>query len=256
MDMTVYYEILFLSDFCVDALLSSLTVVALRSNLRVGRIFLVSFFGGLGAVLTALFPNYRIFIFVTLLPTIPFFMKRQKNYREYFLSLLAFMCVTAVLGGVVLMAKALWVPTKTLRYGAVPISVGLGGSFVVFMAQKLLAEAPKERKKNALSYPVSLSCGGKRKTYEGFYDSGNRVYSDEGEQVIFVAPEVYHSLLGHEETLAVRTAGGVFTTTVAPAELTVRYPSGNVAVYRVKAAKSDALLHESIILHGDMTDYE
>lgn len=250
--MIAYYEIVFLSDCCIDALLLSLSLVTVRAPVRLARVCISAFVGGSGAVLFALYPDCRAIVFLLSLIVMPFLAKRHRNYKEYFSFLLVFLCMTAVLGGVVMLVRSLGVPFRTISYGVVPISVGLGGCIVLFLVDKLLFSVPKDRKKNLDFYRVYLSDGCNGKSYEAFYDSGNRVYSDGGDRVIFVSPSVYRSLRGKRESLTVRTAGGVFTTLMTPAELTVRYPDGKNVLYRVKAAKSDALVREKIILHGEM----
>lgn len=170
----------------------------------------------------------------------------------YFLSVMTFLSVSAVLAGLYVLSVGLGL-YDLFFFGVPHAFVSLIGILLILSVKKLLSYGSRTRRTNGCLYDVYLSSSGVGKTFRGFYDSGNRAYTDAGEKVIFVPPSVYSILSPiEEEPYEVLTAGGIFSTQMTGAEATVFFPEGAVT-YQVKAALGKKLFSDRVILHSEMT---
>ncbi len=98
--MVVYVEIVIINNFFIDLLLIVSTLAIRRSKVSKIRILTVSFFGASVAVIYAVLPDYaKILVRILLSPlmTLPL-VKKKKDYLP---TLVVFVCLTYLLGGII-----------------------------------------------------------------------------------------------------------------------------------------------------------
>lgn len=98
--MKVYVEIVVINNFFIDLLLIVSTLAIRRCKVSKIRILIVSIFGAGVATLYAVLPNYAkivVRIFLAPLMTIPL-VKKKKDYLP---TLVVFVCLTYLLGGII-----------------------------------------------------------------------------------------------------------------------------------------------------------
>ena len=251
--MVVYYEVVFLSDAVMDGFLLCLSSAVLKLPLRPHRLFVSACVGGGISLLCVLFPAYKVYLFLVGLLILPALVKKHARIKEYLSAVLAFLAAGAVVAGLSVALISLGIDRTELFFGKTPILVGSSGILAVVFVARMQKNLPSIRNKNEYSLSAFLATGGREIRFSAFYDSGNRVYSDDGKRVVFVSDSVYAGLVKEkEETLSFRTAGGVCTSKMTPAELRVCYADGKCALYQVMVASARQLKSDRLILHGEM----
>lgn len=102
-------------------------------------------------------------------------------------------------------------------------------------------------------YECVLSSKGKKVRTVAFFDSGNRVFGNNGEPVVWANGSIYNKLEGEESEVCYSTLTGVNIAPCKDCDVTVCYEEKSYS-YSAKIARSPKkLLRCDVILHGDMT---
>lgn len=256
--MTVYIEQVFVSNFFIDFFIVLLTVDILKCKTKKIRVFLTSVIGAAVSCLVPVIPSFVVPLKAACLIVLPFLMKKQKYAKDYFLTVSVFTAITLVFGGAAYLIKC------SVRYdiylklicGVVPILFSLSGIIVLFIVGELKKNLLTERRNNEKEKEVVItdesgaSYGG-----IGFWDSGNRIYANNGEPVTVVSERIYNMFCGAEEKIPVRTVSGITDLKAKEADLLIYSDSGNNMIYKTKIASAPFWVgKEEIILHADMLE--
>lgn len=254
--MTLYVEIVFLSNFMIDAFLGALTLFLLKCPLEVKRIGIFSL---LGAIMSAIYPvlaNYGYLLKISGLIILPIFLKKFSKFKDYLITLAVFLTVTVAAGGLTFAFAnftSVDLTYNELTYGVFPLVTSASGLILLSVAQYLKKELKLTHKKNSLYYEVYILNDRCKCRCRAFYDSGNRVYANNGECVVIVSDRVYNMLMPAEsEYLGIYTAAGKYNMEITDAVVFV-LKDGEGSVYKVKAGRSNVATDTDMILHSDMT---
>ncbi len=256
--MTVYIEEVFISNFFIDYLIFSLTVDILKSKTKRTRLIVTSFVGAVASCLVPIFPFIVVPLKILCLITLPFFVKKHKHARDYFLTVSVFTSVTLVMGGAAYLIKCSvrYDIYLKLAYGIVPVLFSSSGIIVLFIVKELRARLLNEREKNGNIKRVKI-CDEYGDSYDGdgLWDSGNKIYANNGEPVTVVSERIYNKFCGEEESVFVRTVSGIVDLKAKDADLLIYSDNGNNMIYKTKIASAPFLIgREEIILHADMLE--
>ena len=255
--MTIYIEIVFISNLLIDGFIFSLVLTVLKLPLNPVKIFLLSV---AGATLSSFYPysgNYGMWIQIISMLIFPFFIRIPRHFNEYIVTLATFLSVTLILGGIVFAFNYFKsdLDYSTFTYGAFAITMSVAGMTLLILFKVLLKELKSHRIYNGNILRATVGNSRGKVDCKAFYDSGNRVFAKNGEPVIFIKEQVYNTLMPAEvDTINVVTPNGYGEMQVTDAELEIYFENGENRIYKVKAGKSPYLNGEAqIILHGDMT---
>ncbi len=255
--MTVYVEIVFISNMLIDAFICVLTLFLLKERAQKSRVLICSIVGGLASMVYPIIATYGYVVKIITAIVIPLLLKRHKKFKSFCACFIVFLSVTATLGGLTLLVTNAFgdsLSYQTMTYGTFPILVSTAGLIIVLLLSALKREVVSVRVKNSLTYDVVLSNPNAQVKCRAFYDSGNRVYTKNGERVVIVSEEVYNMLMpSTEEVVTINTPVGNSGMYVTDVELEIYFEDGGNKIYKVKAGKGTANIDGTqIILHSDM----
>lgn len=253
--MTVYFEVIFISNCFIDFFIFALTLNILKRKIVKKRIIIASVLGGLLSAILPFFAEYQVIIKIFGLILFPVIIKSNRYFKEYLLTLSTFLCVTLVLGG---MSFAIRYSLDNklyfyFTYGLIPILFSVSGLITIFIINEFRKSLEKERIYNKNLRMVTISDGKIKYTGEAFFDSGNRVYANNGDPITVVSSKVYNKFQGDEEEIVISTVSGIDILKTKDANLKIYSDDGNNIIYKTKIALAPYLSgKEEIILHGDM----
>lgn len=255
--MTIYVEIVFISNFLIDAFLGAMTLFLTKNPLNVKRILLFSFSGAVLSTVYPLFSKFGYLLKIFGLVVLPVFLKKNTRFKEYLVMTAVFLTVTVATGGI---ATGLSVFNSDglsfdeLTYGTFPILVSTSGLVVLATIGYLKKELRKIAKKNSYYCEVYITNGQNKCRCKAYYDSGNRVYANNGECVVIVSERIYNMLMPAEsEYLGIYTAGGKYNMEITDAAV-ILLSEGEGIFYKVKAGRAfNVSADADVILHSDMT---
>lgn len=255
--MTIYVEVIFISNFLIDLFICVLTLMINKSAFNAFRLIMCSTIGGISAAIYPLISSYGYIVKVITAILIPALLKKHKKFSEYAVSLSTFLCVTLILGGLALSLTTVFSDSLTyekLTYGIFPILLSVSGILLIFLLKFLKKELIKTRNRNVLIYEATIANENCSLRCKAFYDSGNRVYTKNGERVVIVNSAVYNKLMPAQVfSVAVSTPAGSFGMPVTDAILKIYFGDGENKIYKVKAGKGNVAVGDTqIILHSDM----
>lgn len=256
--MTVYIEIIFVSNFFIDLFLCVFCLAVTKRKAGTVRIILSAAFGGLVSAIYPFIGSYGYIIKGLCAVIMIIIIAPGKKFVDYITTLLTFLAITFLLGGMVeffIDAIDAGLNYYDFTYGALPIIVCVCLTVVVRLWEVVKKELVYVRQKNSLYSYVVLRSADFEKKCRAFYDSGNRVYANNGEPVIFVTEQIYNRLTAQEESsVCVMTQNGASQITIRKALLEVYCREGENIIYQVSVGKlsSGTLLDAEILLHSDM----
>ena len=255
--MTVYVEIVFISNFLIDAFLGAITLSLTKNPPNVKRIALFSLFGAFLSTIYPLLSQFGYLLKIFGLAAMPVFLKKYNRFREYLVMTAVFLTVTVATGGLVLGLSVFTAQGLTfdeLSYGTFPILISSCGLIVLILTEYLKKELWKIRKKNSYFCEIYIMNGQKKCRCKAYYDSGNRVYANNGECVVIVSERIYNMLMpAKSEFLGINTAGGKYNMEITDAAV-ILLSDGEGIFYKVKAGKAfNVSADADVILHSDMT---
>ena len=111
----------------------------------------------------------------------------------------------------------------------------------------------KERNKNENIYKVKISDGIKYIIKDAYFDSGNRVYANNGDPISIVSKSIYNNLVGEEKEIIVQTIGGYVSLTYKMVEIKIYSDFNENIIYKTGIAAAPFLSSQyEVILHCDM----
>lgn len=258
--MTIYAEIVFLSNFFIDLFLLSFTLAVIRKKVGVARLVCSAAFGGIISAIYPLIGSIRYIIKALCVVAMVIIIKPGKHIKDYFVTTVTLLAATFLLGGAVTFFVGFFrtdLSYENMTYGIIPILVSACCTGIIYLTDLLKNELGKFRRKNALFSVATIKSGSFNKKCRAFYDSGNRVYANNGEPVIFVSEKIYNKLTpddGNASSVEIVTANGISVVPTKKATIDVYSADGSHTLYKVAAGKvSAACLSEAeILLHSDM----
>jgi len=255
--MTVYAEVVFLSNFFIDLFISVFTAAVLKMKIKKFRLFFAAVFGATMSTIYPIIGSYRYAIKVLCVIIMVFILSGIKNIKKTVTTLFTFCATTFILGGIVQFMISfvnINLTHEDFTYGIVPIIISAACIGIIVLADVLRKEFVKVRQKNGLYYNVRIKNGSYEGYLRAFYDSGNRVYANNGEPVIFVVEKIYNKLAAESdgERVEIATANGISSVPICRANLQIYFDDGRNIIYKVAAGKLSTHLDAEILLHSDM----
>ncbi len=206
--MTVYIEYAFLQNFLLDGGLLWLSLKAVKTAVKWGRLFFSACLGGFFAVVYPLLSLPSVLAFFLkiavglFLPLLAF--GRVKNKREggrYALNAVFFFLFTFLFGGALLSGMGNFALARLPSWVVV-------GCFALFipLAALLFEKIYQKRVVFRRICPCEVCFGEKKAKIQGFYDSGN-LASNNGLPVCFLSAELFYELCGEEVLLGEKDRG-------------------------------------------------
>ena len=180
--MTVYLDIVFLENICMNYIIIYATVILLKLNNRPLRIFLGSLIGAIYAVISVIeiFEIYNsIFIKILVSMIIIYISIDSKNFKSLFKALLVFYLVSFTFGGIALALLYFIKPENILMkngvyIGTYPIKIvllgGILGYILISVVYSIIKSKYSKKKKIC---DIEISIDGKVKSIHALIDSGN-----------------------------------------------------------------------------------
>lgn len=258
--MTIYAETVFLSNFFIDLFLLSFTLAVIKKKVSVKRLVCSAVFGGITSTIYPLIGSIRYAIKALCVLVMVIIIKPGKHVKDYAVTVVTLLAATFLLGGAVTFFVDFFradLRYENFTYGIIHIFVSASCTGIIYLTDILKTELGKFRRKNSLFSVVRIKSGSFNKKCRAFYDSGNRVYADNGEPVIFVGEKIYNNLAPDEDktsSVEIITANGISILPTKEATVEVYSAGGSHTIYKVAAGKvSAACLSEAeILLHSDM----
>ena len=251
--MTLYAEVVFISNFFVDTFIYVLTLIILKCNVNLKRLFISATLGGIMSTVIPIMGSYYTILKVLGIIVLPLIFRKNTNVKTYLATVSVFITVTLLLGGMVYLLDVTIGENKSvyLYYGTFPIIYSIAGMSLIFLYVNLRKFAFYDKIKNKNIYEIEICVEGKNLRIEAYYDSGNRVYANNGEPVTIVTETIYNMFDAEEDEVIIRTINGVSVLKTKKASIVV-FGNEN-KVYNAKIAEAPLLNSEyHVILHSDM----
>ncbi|MEG2084357.1 MAG: sigma-E processing peptidase SpoIIGA [Clostridia bacterium] len=262
--MKVYIEYIIVNNLIVNFFILYLTASLLKQKIHIVLLLTSASFGTIYAVLLPIYAvlnNFAIKISLGLLMVA--IMQKYNHISEYIKNLLLFFAVTFFLGGIVFglqnlfsnsLAKQLFAPTK-LYLGALAVAmIGL-----TFSVKKIINQIYQKKIDFANEFDAQLFNGENSVKVCALYDSGNRLYCDGKNPIIFLDNSVVERLYFKNKpniikNISVQTIAGKKEMEVFVIDkLVLNYGAKSKEYYKVFAGISEQKLYEyKVILHCEM----
>jgi len=180
--MTVYLDIVFIENICMNYIILYATVLLLKLNNKPFRILLGSVIGAIYAVLSVMkaFESYNsIFLKILISIIIIYVSADTKNFKSLFKALLVFYFVSFTFGGIalallyfvkpenILMKNGVYIGTYTIK---IVLLGGVLGFILVSVVYSIMKNKYSKKKKVC---DVKFAIEGKEKQVKALIDSGN-----------------------------------------------------------------------------------
>jgi stage II sporulation protein GA (sporulation sigma-E factor processing peptidase) len=203
--MEVYIEYVLLDNLVIDAIISVLTLKALRLSVNKYRIAVAVAFGTAAAFLLPLIHIHAAFLFFIRMAVgaaMAFLIYNHKSFKRYFICFLIFMLITFVFGGaclgVLFLIGADITNAATLNYqSGVPIGlIALTLAVTMFFLRQICLYLNKSKDISGYIRQAELFINGSSVKFDAFIDTGNQLYdSQSGLPVIIVESAILMRLL-------------------------------------------------------------
>lgn len=250
--MTVYAENVFITNVFMDFFIFYLTLSLLRCPICWRRMSISSILGGMVSALLPLAFAYETYVKVVCVILFPFLIKKNHSFREYRMTLTVFVVITFLLGGVFVLLKCIYRYKifLNLSYGIIPILFSVSGCTVLLILGEIRKNYPTKVKRNTYIRMVKIFDEKNSYSGEAFFDSGNQVFANNGEPVIFVGKRIYTFFAGKEDAVTVRTVAGESTVWTKPAQIEIYCEEKDNMIYTTRIACASYLGDKEIILHN------
>lgn len=251
--MVIYAEIVFLSNFFIDAFIFCITLVLQKSIIKKSRIIIASMIGGILSAILPLIPRFSVLVKIIGVFLFPLIIKKQTKIGGYLSSTSIFLLVTLTMGGGAYLLINCGYSEQVLLYGIFPIVSSLSGILLITIFRYLQKYAFSERKRNKNIFEVEIFSGREKLRLYAYFDSGNRVYANNGEPVTIVSDMVYNAFKSIEDSVFVNSINGIMELRTKEAFLKVILEDGGEKIFETKIAKAPYLIDDfDVILHCDM----
>jgi len=203
--MEVYIEYVLLDNLVIDAIISVLTLKALRLSVKIWRVAVAAAFGTVAAFLLPLIHIHAAFLFIIRMAAgaaMAFLIYNHKSLKRYLICFIVFMLITFALGGACLGVLFLTVASvtnaATLNYqSGVPIGlIALTVAVTAFLIRRLCLFLNKSKDMAGYIRQAELFIDGESVKFDAFIDTGNQLYdAQSGLPVIIVESVILMRLL-------------------------------------------------------------
>jgi hypothetical protein len=207
--MVVYFEYVFIENFCLDFTLLTLSFLLCKTKIAWWKMVISAILGaGFALVYPLLLLPQILLIFLKitagfLLCLLPFpRIKNKKEWGRYALNAGVFFAVTFLYGGALTALFSAIFPQKTPVFWVV-IGFALLSVCTVVIIRKLY----EKRKNFRWIYPCKISYLQRTAFALGYLDSGN-LASKNGVLVCFLSPDLFYDIFGEEILLFNGKGGG------------------------------------------------
>lgn len=259
--MVVYIEYLIFDNMLVNALIITVTLLAMKKKTLFLRIFAGSAVGTVAAVIMPIIEISGIILFLYKFAASLIIVSLITKYfrvKEYFIGLILFYLVSLVFGGIV---YVLCNNSLTIEgyYTRSDINIGilaLAGLITVYILRQSSAYIfSAEQKKNKLKVVEIVSASGKKiGEYVALIDTGNNLYYM-GRPVIFISKQYANRISGDEiGKVTVNTVVGskCMDIRIIP-KIRISYLDSYIEYNNVYCAiSSEKFAYYDIILHSSM----
>ena len=253
--MIVYVESVLIENLFVNGFLFSLTLFFLKSRINKKRLILCVVISSVVSCVLPFFMQYSSIIKIVCLLVIPFYLRKNKTFRTYLMTLSVFCVVTLSFGGMVYSLKLFFqrfCQAKINQLGLLSVLfsiAGIGGMVIVHELNRYQTIL----RTNENTYDVTIRCGNDTVTCNAFFDTGNKTYAKNGEPVTIVEYPVYNRFcLKDEGEIVVSTVAGYKRLRTKEAEIEIYSDDGVNTIYQTLIASAPGLtLKENVLLHGD-----
>ncbi len=255
--MTVYVEIIFFSNLCIDAFIFCLVNTILKVRCRISRLLFAACLGGLCSAVYPFVGQYANVMKVILALVLPFLFRKVTILKDYLITLSVFLIVSFALAGCVLLLNGFSTQNfsfSPITYGIFPILFCTAGLIVTAMCGNLIFTLMPQRQKNQNFYNVVIENENARVSSIAYYDSGNRVFANNGERVVFVSKDIYNKLMpAKEKNIIVSTIGGKRLVKTIDAKVKIYFGEKENKIYYASIGLGDmANIDQKILLHAEM----
>lgn len=255
--MTVYVELIFLSNMCIDAFIFCLVNTVLKVKSDITRLLFASVIGGFCSAIYPFIGVFRIIMKIFLALVLPAIFRKIYTFKDYLITLSSFLCISFILAGCVLMLNGF--STKNLSfnpiiYGIFPILFCLSGFIITILLGNIIFKLLPQRLKNGNLYRVSIANENGKINSVAYYDSGNRVFTDNGQWVVFVNSDIYNKLMpAKEKSIIIATINGKSIVKTTSATIKIYLGEFENKIYKVHIGLGDMLsINQKILLHAEM----
>ncbi len=254
--MIIYAELIFLSNFFIDLFILSFCLTVLKQKVKFSRLIISAVIGGIASAIIPIAEKYEyiIKIFCGILMTVV--LKKYINIFEYMAVFFTFLATTFLLGGLVVFLVNFSqgkLSEEEFFYGPLPIIISTASLIIISLVDIVIRECKTVRSRNENIIQVMLRSGGYRRRCSAFYDSGNRVYAENGERVIFVNKRIYNKLVNTDRHIVINTVSGRKRMALKFSTVEIYSGKGKNIIYNALVAKMpDGINNNDIILHSDM----
>ncbi len=255
--MTVYVEIIFLSNFCIDAFIFCLVNTILKVKSSILRIIFAAFIGGLCSAVYPFIGQYANIMKIALGLVLPFFFRKIAIFKDYIITLSVFLTVSFSLAGCVYLLNGFSlknVSFSPVTYGIFPILFCSSGLILTFMCGNTITKLLPQRTKNENYYKVVIENENARVSSIAYYDSGNRVFANNGERVVFVSEDIYNKLMpAKEKSIVVSTINGKRLVKTTDAKVQIYFGENENKIYYACIGLGNMEnVDQKILLHAEM----
>lgn len=255
--MTVYVELIFLSNLCIDAFIFCLVNTVLKLKNNISRIIWASFIGGICSSIYPFIGIFRIFMKILLALILPLIFRKPTTFKDYLITLSSFLCVSFLLAGCVLMLNGFSINNLTFNpiiYGIFPILFCSSGFIITLLAGNIIHKLMPQRLKNGNLYKATIQNENAKVSCVAYYDSGNRVFDNNGGWVIFVNDDIYKKLMpASESCIIISTINGKSVVKTTKASIKIYLGEFENKIYKVSIALGNMLnINQKILLHAEM----
>jgi len=171
--------------------------------------------------------------------------------------LAAFFSVSLALAGMFIMLNGFTTKGLTfspITYGAFPILISVSAVLLGLTLKSLTKNVGSARAKNGNIFRALIANKNFALETRAFFDSGNRVFAENGDCIVFVSPAVYNKLLPAKVSeVYVKTVGGGMVVPFTDVFIEVYFDGGENKLYKAGAASSLTPFDGyDVLLNGNM----
>ena len=180
--MQVFVEYVVIDNMIIDTLILLITCKLNKIDTKKWKMLLISLYGTLVALLSPLISGiWLVLVKIICGLSMPLFLLKKPNIKQYIIVTLSFFLSTMLLGGVCLGFCSMFSINYIVTNGTISIynfPVGLAltlGIATYFVLKSLITHFFKVKQTSKFIYDIQLEYGNVRLSVKAFLDSGNRL---------------------------------------------------------------------------------
>lgn len=255
--MVVYVEVLFINNFTLLLFVQYLCGVLLRSKNIMFRLIFTSLTGSI-IYIVSLYLNAYGFILLALIPfLLTALIANYSHAKDYLTAVFVFIALYfACIGSAVFVAYLANMEAVNIIYflGNIPFYISVSFIVITFLICYIKRRLLSINITNSNIFDAEMVNGHFCCRTKAYYDTGNTVFTKNGERVVIVSEYIYNKLMpASNEDVKVATISSEYTMPVTPILLKIYFNDGVNKIYKVMAGKGKIDTDRyKIILHKDM----